>query len=195
MADIILDATEFDGTDSNYENAAAAPFWLRFIAALLDTIFIIIAMFAVYMVFYLGFDMKRMPRQAHNQFVVIFFVVWFLVCLFYTLLSYTYKGATFGKRILGLKVVGNNGLPLTFKLVARRSMLAIAMTGMAIFLVFMFENNWQVTWGPLFAWALFILCIAITVMRLVDCIWAAFHKKRLALHDIFAGTKVVKTRT
>ncbi len=157
------DAPESDVQVANSELRDDASRWLRLFAALIDGIIAMVITLPL-MIYYGIFDMALAGQELNYTYTVMFTLLG--VVAFMLLHGYLLKtkGQTIGKMILGIKIVDLQGsLPPFAKLISLR-------------------------YAPL--WAL-QLVPAINILALVDILFI-FRGDRRCVHDLIAGTKVVR---
>jgi uncharacterized RDD family membrane protein YckC len=98
----------------------------------------------------------------------LFIALLFLFFLLYHTGFHTYKGQTPGKRILNIKVVGKNGERVSW-----------------------WRALWRTITYVLAPVLVSILCMGVPVGWIIF-LWPLVHKEHRALHDILAGTWVIK---
>lgn len=157
------DAPESDVQVANSELRDDASRWLRLFAAIIDGIIAIIITVPL-MLYYGVFDMALAGQELSYKYTIMFTLLG--VVAFMLLHGYLLKtkGQTIGKMILAIKIVDLQGnLPDFPKLILMR-------------------------YGPLWALQLFP---AINILALVDILFI-FRSDRRCVHDLIAGTKVVR---
>jgi uncharacterized RDD family membrane protein YckC len=132
-------------------------------------------------------------RQA--EFPPLFFYFWIplstLVAPVYMLLMHGFYGQTLGKMAMNVKVLDVTEEPITFAQATRREIPQLIFNGAAIYMGIVFLGQNPESEG--------VKSMTENLMR-VSAIWGladiltfAFSAKRRALHDLLAGTVVVKT--
>ncbi|WP_010276749.1 RDD family protein [Paenibacillus senegalensis] len=96
----------------------------RAAALLLDMLIIIGIIMAVNLILYLllaliGTDLANLMGQYVDAFLIVF--SWLLFSAYYIVMEYYYGGQTLGKKWLGIRVIQENGQPLTFLSAAIRT--------------------------------------------------------------------------
>ena len=123
--------------------------------------------------------------DVYRDHVVGLFVVPFLFAVAYFVVFLRWKGATPGKLICGLRVrLRERPGRLPWSTIAIRVGVQSVLPWLAI-IAAVFSGS--------LASAVLLYLAAMTFFA-VDALWAAFSKKRQALHDIAARTNVVRTR-
>lgn len=146
-------------------------FWIRFVAALIDSFILSVPMIVIISVFGAGIvagigEVKTEDEQAAAAVagLVAFMVIWpmFIIVswLYEALMTASERGATVGKRAVGLRVVKSDGTRMTFGRATGRHFAKALIT-------------------PLIPFA-------------IGYIMAGFTDRKRALHDMIADTIVVK---
>ena len=103
----------------------------------------------------------------------------------YRVVMHVLLGQTVGKRIAGIRVVRADGAALTFKQALARETLFLLF---AVAPVVGYVGSGASTFGPR-------LMVGLAVLNfIVDPLVAVFHPHRRALHDIIAGTLVLRAQ-
>ena len=97
-------------------------------------------------------------------------------------------GQTFGKKALGIRVVRKNQQPMNMEIAARRVAIA-AGTGIASMLLFLVMYNGSVSSLSTFS----TLSFGLSLISLLDYLWALWDGERQTLHDKVANTVVVNS--
>ncbi|OMP67177.1 hypothetical protein BTO28_08560 [Domibacillus epiphyticus] len=147
-----------------------AGFWIRFVAALIDSIIISIPVFILAAIgLVLGFSFMMDPYMMSydeamflsESFEGIFYLIGAFIGLFYFAGMHASKWqATFGKRIVGIKVMDLSGRRISF-----------------------FRGVWR-----------YISTFFSGIILYMGYIMAGFSSKKQSLHDKMAGTIVVKRK-
>jgi uncharacterized RDD family membrane protein YckC len=138
-----------------------AGFWIRFLAYLLDAIFLfLINLVIVIPALIAGFVLFRNRTGLFLAVMGLAYLLVFAVSILYYVYFVGRRGATPGKKILGLKIIREDGIE-------------------------------PVGYGKAFLRLLGYLCSGMILY--IGFIMIAFSDRKRGLHDMMAGTTVVKT--
>ena len=180
--------TEFNATEKKVEYAG---FWLRFVAALLDGIILCVPAAIIQIIFGIGF-FSRFFKHAQNtafldsaSYVKIYLITTMIQVMiqffYYTFMESSHRQATIGKIALGIKVTDLRYERISYGRAAGRFFLKnIYFTLPTLLLTTVDPGTMPYIQVPLFLIGFVAYCIA------------GWTTNKQALHDMFAGTYVIK---
>ena len=155
---------QFDGSTQVLKYAGL---WSRIAAAIVDGIILTIALLVIIIlpiVGVVGSSSSGLSVTQLNSLSFLFYAVVTLVEFLYFIGFYASRGATPGKMALGLKIVRTDGTPISVSTAVVRVLI----------------------------W--WILSILGCVTFFITCLTVAFMQKKQGIHDMAAGTVVIKVR-
>lgn len=168
-----------DSPDSTSGIRKVGSIFSRIVAYFLDHLVIQVLIWVLGVLLIIGSDVA-----TKNKVDTILIAVYFIV------LHWLY-GQTFGKRLLGLEVVDHvsNG-ELSFKQAIMRYLPNITLS--AIGLMFIYEYD---VYGEIIVSTTFWVYISVTMAwQIAEIICVVINKDNRALHDLIAGTVVIKNK-
>jgi uncharacterized RDD family membrane protein YckC len=170
-----------------------ATFWQRVGACLIDIIIISLPSIVFWAVatFMLKMDAKSVEYNAISQAVSLVITV-----LYYSLFESSAKQGTWGKQMLELRVVDMTGERIDIGTAFTRTLVKsapsiIILAGLFVFGMPPVNPNGM----PEFSSPAYILQMSMLVISFVCYLTAAFTARRQAIHDLVAGTVVLKRAT
>ncbi|HOX27602.1 MAG TPA: RDD family protein [bacterium] len=160
-------------------------FWLRCFAAVIDTIIIFI--------FYFGINHIRKQISSIFPISVLFLIPTLISFLYFTLLTgKAGKGQTVGKKLMGLRVVSQNGEIISY---GKSFLRYFVECDFCISIVVAFLTIFHPINNVFIFRGLNALCnVLLFSLVFFDIILILFHPFRTLIHDILAGTYVVRTK-
>jgi uncharacterized RDD family membrane protein YckC len=155
--------TNFNDTQSKYTTGRA-----RLVAAILDTLVLV----------FIGIIFNIIFGRNNNL-----IAVYALIPYLYSVLFHYKYGQTIGKKVMNIKILKNNETPIQFTNALLRDCVPIIYT--SIDLVFYNPNNQSNL-------KIGTEDIIIMIWPILELITMLFSQKRRAIHDLIAGTVVVR---
>ena len=179
---------EFNATEKKVEYAG---FWLRFVAALLDGIIMAVPGVILGIIFGLG-AFSRLFKHAENNaffdsssymknYLILTLIQLMIQFSYHTLLESSHRQATIGKMALGIKVTDLRYERISFSRAAGRFFLKNIYFTLPSLLVSVVDAE-----------TLIYIKIPLYMIGFVAYCIAGWTTNKQALHDMFAGTYVIK---
>lgn len=154
-----------------------AGFWRRMGAGFVDTLILLVPVFAIYYVLEPDFRL-RMQYELNYEPPLLVTILIVLLCWFYkAAMESSYHRATLGKKALGLQVIDVNGYALSFGTASLRAWPFYA-SGVGMVLDRMLGTG--------------VLELLIVLFAIVSCLAIAFTERKQGIHDMMAKSYVVR---
>jgi uncharacterized RDD family membrane protein YckC len=164
------------GSSKVMEYGTLSPWWRRVLAALVDSA-VVIAFSSLLLLLVAGRSLSEKSHSYHDVHLLRFLAAFVSVALYYPPLMRWSNGRTLGKALVGIRVAGIGGNPMTLRLAIWREVIV------KLILLDAFSSIPSIG-----------MVLGLVVASL-DGLWPLWDRKNRALHDRIVHTHVVIAQT